>query len=98
MAAIYANSEEKFLKSVKAYPNASNVLCLDADATKKISKAGLINLFEKGELLVVYNDDVYVPLMLEVASTKATVSILTSTTVETVTTLSLTTFESDTVS
>lgn len=66
MDAIYANSEEKFLKKVKLYPDEDSVLCLDEDATEKISMAGLINLFEKGEILVVTDDGEFVPVSMEI--------------------------------
>ena len=57
MKKLFAKANEKFVKAVVLYPDQSNVLCYDSEATDKVPAAMLKNLFEKG-LVLVHTDDV----------------------------------------
>jgi len=52
MKKLFAKANEKFVKAVVLYPNSSNVLCFDSEATDKVSGAILKNLFEKNLVLI----------------------------------------------
>lgn len=49
---IFRKGNEENLSSVVLYPNSSDILCKDSDATKKITKDELINLFKKNLILI----------------------------------------------
>lgn len=96
MDTIYANSGEKFLKAVKLYPDENGILCVDEDATEMISTSGLINLFEKGEIVVVTDDGEFVPVSLTVTDGDgAFVMVITTEESEGAYTLAYRTFYSD---
>lgn len=103
MNVIYANSEEKFVKKVELYPNEDDVLCFtegseDEDATDKISKADLINLFKKGEILIVAANGAFVPTALEISEDKARIVVVTFEEIQGDLTAVPQYFDSDTVS
>lgn len=76
MIKLFAKSEEKFAKSVVLYADSDNYLCSDEDATEKVSKDVVENLFKKGMLKVVTEDAVYAPTTFVDATTYVTVSLL----------------------
>lgn len=76
MKKIYAKSEEKWMKAYVLYPDASGYLCVDADATVKITKAELINAFKKGMIVDAGTDGMFKPTMLAVDTNYAAVSLI----------------------
>lgn len=62
---IYANGEEKYVKTVVLYANSSKALYYDAEAkTDAVAKADLEDLFLKG-VTVFMNDVYYKPVCLK---------------------------------
>ena len=94
---LYDTSEEKYIKTFVTYADTSDaVVCYDEDCDNEVSKADLINMFNKG-MVINYNGQVYAPVSLKVETTKATVGIVTTTTSQSVTTVAVTLLESATV-
>lgn len=75
MEKFFANSEEKYLKSVMTYSNAEDgILYFDSDKTVKVSKEELIDMFNKGIIVIHDGNNNIRPTTLMVADNYATVS------------------------
>lgn len=62
---IYAKADEKFVKAVVLYADASKALFYDKEAkTDKVSKADLQELFTTG-VVIVMNKEFYAPICLK---------------------------------
>lgn len=78
MEKIFANSEEKFVKKVVIYGKASDAYAYsDADCTKKIKAADLLNAAKKG-MLVKYAGVFYNPVAIKEASGVVTIFVYTA--------------------
>lgn len=76
----YANSEEKFVKSVVAYADADDGhLFSDAKKSVKMTKDEVMNLFEKGLLLIEYSNEFYHPVHLKIDADAALVTVMNDT-------------------
>lgn len=69
METIYANSDEKFVKSVVLFAkSADKYLCVNpaCDTADRIDAVTLMNLLLKGDVVVVYDDNNYTPISFKV--------------------------------
>lgn len=97
MMKLFAKANEKFVKAVVLYPNSSNVLCYDSDATDKVPGAMVKNLFEKGLLLVRTSDGDFRPTAFTYGENYYAVSLVIMVTSGQTTAAEELTFKSDTV-
>lgn len=75
---VYADAEEKFVKNVVLYGQASdNYVYADAGFTQKIDKATLLNLCMKG-VLVLYAGSYYAPIAFKDNTTSVSLTIATN--------------------
>ena len=75
---IYADAEEKYVKSVVLYGKASdNYVYTDSACKEKIDKATLLNLCMKG-VLVLYGGSYYAPIAFKDNTTSASLTIATN--------------------
>lgn len=79
MNKIFADSEEKYLESVILYTKASGdtYLYVDAANTTTIGHDDLLNLCQKGKVLVTVGDSVYTPILYKDATGTVTVTVAT---------------------
>lgn len=75
---IYADAEEKYVKSVVLYGKASdNYVYADSACKEKIDKATLMNLLLKG-VLVLYGGSYYAPIAFKDNTTNVSLTIATN--------------------
>lgn len=60
---IYANSEEKFLKTVLLYPNNDHIVFEDPECTKRIDPDVLFDLLKKDQVLISSIDGYMKPIL-----------------------------------
>lgn len=76
----YANSEEKYLKSVVIYADADDGhLFSDSAKSVKLTKDEVMNLFMKGMMVIAYSDEYYHPAHLKLDSGAALVTVMNDT-------------------
>ena len=76
MFKLFAKSEEKFVKGVMLYADSDKNLFVDADKEVAVTKDELINLFNKGMLVIADGDDFFKPTACVVESDYAEVSFV----------------------
>lgn len=77
---VYAQSEEKFLKSVVMYgDNDDGNLFADAAKSVKVTKDEVFNLYQKGMLVVFYNNEYFRPVSYKESSGAALVTVVSDT-------------------
>lgn len=74
---VYSGSEEKWVKTVILYAKNSgdSYLYTDSATTKTIGRTDLLNLCNKGLVLVSYNSAVYTPILFKDSGSVVTVTI-----------------------
>ena len=79
MNKIFADAEEKYAKSVILYTKASGDTYLYADVaqTTTVGHDDVLNLCQKGMLLISHSDSVYTPILYKDATGTVTVTIAT---------------------
>lgn len=90
MNTIYSNSEQKFVKGYLVYADSDLVLFQDEDCSVAVDPDELIDAFKKGLLNIVDGDEIFKPISADL--TNSTFNAVTTTTVETVTSVIVNTY------